>query len=145
LPNTPAPRPLYGWPTIRSKPLLKPDKTAEQGLLQTTLDERRREQELSPQIDRVPTLDGIYDRHNRRLHVVELRLGRYNPPVIPAATIGYSRGCRGQPSAVNQLNVAPGSHKQTVCFRCWISLQAETWPTLLKACRCETPHPLRSI
>jgi len=59
-----------------------------------------------------PALDGIYNRHNRRLHVVELRFGRYNPPVIPSALIGYSRRRRGQPSAANKLNVAPGSHKR---------------------------------
>ena len=72
-----------------------------------------------------PALDGIYDRHNRRLHVVELRFGRYNPPVIPSALIGYSRRRRGQPSAANKLNVAPGSHKRCA-FRWWISLQLKT-------------------
>jgi hypothetical protein len=72
-----------------------------------------------------PALEGIYDGHNRRLHVVKLRFGKYDPPVIPSALIGYSRGRRGQLSAANKLNVAPGSHEQTVCFSVVDQLAAE--------------------
>ena len=54
----------------------------------------------SPRKSTAPALGGIYDRHNRRLQIVELRFGRYNLPVIPSALIGYSRGrwaSRAQP------------------------------------------------
>ena len=42
-PRYQSPSALYESPTIRPEPPLKPDKTAEQGPLQATLDERRRE------------------------------------------------------------------------------------------------------